>query len=145
VIRRGFWLATGAVLGVAGYRKAARLARTITTSPAAPALTSPGRAVRRLAQPRSTQARLTQARLTQAQLTQAQLTQARAVHERDAVPVTHRIRAAAGFARDVRDGMAEYRDLHQRQLGRRLGSRSSGPPGDRAAASRGGSRGSIQP
>jgi hypothetical protein len=130
VIRRGFWLATGAVLGVAGYRKAARLARTITASPAAPALTSPGRAVSRLTQPRSTQARLTQPR---------------ADHARDAVPVTHRIRAAAGFARDVRDGMAEYRDLHQRQLGRRLGSRSSGPPDDRAAASRGGSRGSMQP
>jgi hypothetical protein len=133
VIRRGFWLATGAVLGVAGYRKAARLARTITASPAAPpALTTPGRAVSRS---RSIRSRAIQPRAIPS----------RAAHARDAVPVTHRIQAAVGFARDVRDGMAEYRDLHPRQLGRRLGSRSSGPPDDRAAASRGGSRGSIQP
>jgi hypothetical protein len=123
VIRRGFWLATGAVLGVAGYRKAARLARTITASPAAPpALTMPSRAVSR-----------------------SRSIQPRAAHARDAVPVTHRIQAAVGFARDVRNGMAESRDLHPRQLGRRLGSRSSGPPDDRAAAGRGGSRGNIQP
>ena len=33
MIRRGFWLAAGAMLGVAGYRKATRLARTITAAP----------------------------------------------------------------------------------------------------------------
>jgi hypothetical protein len=35
VIRRGFWLAAGAVLGVAGYRRATRLARSL-----APAISS---------------------------------------------------------------------------------------------------------
>ncbi len=30
MIRRGFWLATGAVLGVTGYRRATRLARMLT-------------------------------------------------------------------------------------------------------------------
>jgi len=30
MIRRGFWLAAGAVLGIAGYRKAARLGRALT-------------------------------------------------------------------------------------------------------------------
>jgi hypothetical protein len=149
VIRRGFWLATGAVLGVAGYRKAARLARTITASPAAsPALTTPGRAGGRfrLIQPRATQPRALQPRATQPRAVESRLARPRAAAQaRDAVPVTHRIRAAVGFARDVRYGMAEYRDLHPRQLGRRLGSRSSGPPDDRAVAGRGGSRGGIQP
>jgi hypothetical protein len=102
MIRRGFWLAAGAMLGVAGYRKATRLARTITAAPVV-------------------------------------------IQTRAAVPVTHRVREAASFASDVRDGMAEYRDLHPRQLGRRLGNRSSEQPGDRAPAGRGGSQGSIQP
>lgn len=107
MIRRGFWLTAGAVLGVAGYRKATRLARTITAGTAVP---------------------------------RALTTRARAP-----VPRTHRVREATSFARDVRDGMAEYRDLHPRQLGRRLGNRSSEQPGDRAPAGRGGSRGSAQP
>ncbi len=120
MIRRGFWLAAGAVLGVTGYRKAARLARTITVPPA---LTTQVRAGR------------------QARPIDARPAEPRAIESRAGVPVTHRIRAAARFARDVRDGMAEYRDLHPRPLGRRLGTRSSGQPGDRAPASRGG----IQP
>jgi hypothetical protein len=117
MIRRGFWLAAGAMLGVAGYRKAARLARTITAGPAVPrVLTTAARAI-----------------------------EARPIQTRAAVPLTHRVREAASFARDVRDGMAEYRDLHPRQLGRRLGNRSSEQPGDRAPAGRGGSQGSIRP
>jgi hypothetical protein len=35
MIRRGFWLVTGAALGVTGYRRAGRLARTITGGRAA--------------------------------------------------------------------------------------------------------------
>ena len=117
MIRRGFWLAAGAFLGVAGYRKGTRLARTITASPAFPrALTAPPRAI-----------------------------EGRAVEARAAVPLTHRIRAAASFARDVRDGMAEYRDLHPPQLGRRLGTGSAEQPGDHAPAGHGGSLGSIRP
>jgi len=123
VIRRGFWLATGAVLGVAGYRKATRLARTITTAPGVPrALTQ---APRRALAPGSGHARSSQARA--------------------AVPVTDRVRAAASFARDVRDGMAEYRELHPRQLGRRLGNRNAEQPGDRGPAGRGAPPGSIEP
>jgi hypothetical protein len=144
VIRRGFWLATGAVLGVAGYRKAARLARAITVPPA---LTTPGRAGRRV-RPiggRAAGQRAIESRPDEPPLAQARAAPARAGHApapgRPGVPVTDRIRAAVRFARDVRDGMAEYRDLHARPLGRRLGNRNSGPPGDRAPASRGG----IQP
>jgi len=101
-MRRGFWLATGAVLGVTGYRKATRLARTITNAPVAPRTLAPG---------------------------------GRATEARPAVPPSQRIRAAASFVRDVRAGMAEYRDLHRRQLGRRLDSRSA-EPGDRGAPGR---------
>jgi hypothetical protein len=71
MIRRGFWLVTGAALGVTGYRRASRLARTITG----------GRAVARGMQ----------------------------------------LRSAASFVRDVRDGMADYHDLHDGLRGRRLG------------------------
>ena len=132
MIRRGFWLAAGAMLGVAGYRKAGRLARTITAAPPVPrALTRPARGIgARPTEPRSIEPRAIEPR---------------AIQTRAAVPLTHRVREAASFARDVRDGMAEYRDLHPRQLGRRLGNRSSEQPGDRAPAGRGGSQGSIQP
>jgi hypothetical protein len=112
MIRRGFWLAAGAVLGVTGYRKATRLARMITSSPAAPRALAPG---------------------------------GRAAGSRARQPLSLRIGAAAGFARDVRDGMAEYRDLHARQLGRRLDSASAEPAGDHPPAGRGGSRGRLQP
>jgi hypothetical protein len=112
MIRRGFWLAAGAVLGVTGYRKATRLARMITNSPAAPrALMPAGRAA--------------EARVRQ--------------------PARLRIGAAASFARDVRDGMTEYRDLHPKQLGRRLDARSTEASGDHPPAGRGGSRGRLQP
>jgi hypothetical protein len=142
MIRRGFWLAAGAMLGVAGYHKAARLARTITAGPAVPrVLTTAARGIAA----RSIAARSIDARAMEGRAMEARATEARAIQTRAAVPLTHRVREAACFARDVRDGMAEYRDLHRRQLSRRLGSRSSGPPDDRAPASRGGSQGSIQP
>lgn len=112
MIRRGFWLAAGAVLGVTGYRKATRLARLITNPPGAPRALAPG---------------------------------GRAVEARPRQPLTARVGAAAGFARDVRDGMAEYRDLHPRRLGRRLDGRSTGPAGGHPSAGGGDSRGGLQP
>jgi hypothetical protein len=39
MIRRGFWLVAGAAIGVAGYRKATRLARTLTGQSSLPRLT----------------------------------------------------------------------------------------------------------
>jgi hypothetical protein len=59
-MRRGFWLMTGAVIGVASYRKATRLARTLAAQPGRPQLAS-----------------------------------------------------AAGFVREVRAGMADYRAQHE--------------------------------
>jgi hypothetical protein len=114
MMRRGFWLVTGAVLGVTGYRKASRVARTITGGPVpARSLPPPDAAATRPA-----------LRLGPAAYRQA--------------------RSAASFARDVRDGMADYRDLHGRQLGRSLGSRRPQQPAGRAASGRS-QRGSIEP
>jgi hypothetical protein len=82
-MRRGFWLLAGAALGVAGYRRASRLARALTGQ------SRPVRLLTGMSQPPSARARPT-----------------------------------AGFIRDVREGMAEYWDLHRAQLHRTLGSRS---------------------
>jgi hypothetical protein len=85
MIRRGFWLATGAVLGVTGYRRLTRLARVLSV-------------------PRAPGTRPLPGPMTGPQLL--------APSVRGTSHVTRAI-AAARFIRDVRDGMAEYRDLHR--------------------------------
>jgi hypothetical protein len=86
MIRRGFWLAAGAVLGVTGYRRVMRLARALTFPRATGTHSLPGTGPtagpQMLAPPR----------------TKSHV--ARAV-------------ATAKFVHDVREGMAEYRDLHR--------------------------------
>jgi len=99
MIRRGFWLATGVVLGVTGYRRVTRLASVLIV-PHTPGMqslpgASPTAGPRMLAPPARRNSRAS------------------------------RIVAAARFVQDVRDGMAEYRDLHREepdpaQRGRRL-------------------------
>jgi hypothetical protein len=116
MMRRGFWLAAGAVLGVAGYRKASRVARSFQP-PAITRAPVPGRMVS--SSPRALRAGGGEAR--------------------PPVPVAARIRSAASFAHDVREGMAEYRELHGRQLGRSLGNQRDRAPG------RSRQRGSIEP
>jgi hypothetical protein len=97
VIRRGFWLATGAVLGVAGYRRATRLVDGLTRGGAGNATQSArGR----------------------------QEAAGRMVSGRP-VSTAARVEATAGFVRDVRDGVAEYLELHHRELARNLGGRSN--------------------
>jgi hypothetical protein len=105
VIRRGFWLAAGAVVGVAGYRRATRLARALTQKPAG-----------------SVQA--ARSAVSSVQGAAAGLV------------------SAAGFARDVRDGMAEYFDLRRDQGARTLGSQSASArgSGDRSPAEHSSSR-----
>jgi hypothetical protein len=114
MMRRGFWLAAGAVLGVTGYRKASRLARSLTGAPVPGRMLSSGPRALRAGDEVRPPAPVT-------------------------VPVTARIRSAVSFARDVRDGMAEYRELHGRQLGRSLGTQRGRAPGH------GSQRGSIEP
>ncbi len=100
MIRRGFWFATGALAGIAGYRRASRVARTLL--PRADLLAPAGRRLagqgaRRAPRPGGQQC-----------LDRADLGSGRA---------TPGQRAAAGtaaFVRDVRAGMADYLDQHRR-------------------------------
>jgi hypothetical protein len=87
MIRRGFWLAAGAVLGVTGYRRLTRLARILTVprTPGLQSLPGPGSTAR---------------------------PQLMGPPARSRSQVTRAV-AAARFVRDVRDGMAEYRELHR--------------------------------
>ena len=99
MIRRGFWLAAGAVLGVTGYRKATRLARTVVPA-GRPARTG----VLTLAPEPPRRPPL---------LTSRQVLRGAARAGRSAAQ-------GAAFARDVRDGMAEYLDRHAQGAGRTL-------------------------
>src|SRR5258708_25888840 len=122
VIRRGFWLVTGAVLGVTGYRRASRLGRVLTGQardggvlPAGPR--PPGAIGVRWRSP----------------LALTMRTPARAA------PVPRpadRIASAAGFVRDVQEGMAEYWDLHRGDEGRNLGSQGTQATSGGASSSR---------
>jgi len=87
MIRRGFWLTAGVVLGVTGYRRLTRLA-TALTGPPTPGLTSlPGTGGTAGPQMLAPPARRKS--------------------------TAGRVIAAAKFVRDVRDGMAEYREMHR--------------------------------
>jgi hypothetical protein len=99
MIRRGFWVATGAVLGVTGYRRVTRLASMLGVSKSRP---GPGS----VAAPRM---RPAPGRVL-AQTRPGRVAAASGVRTNIARAV-----AAAGFLRDVRDGMAEYWDLHRGQ------------------------------
>jgi hypothetical protein len=86
MIRRGFWLTAGVILGVTGYRRVTRLASALAV-PRAPGIrslpgTGPTAAPQMLAPPAQRRSHAA------------------------------RVVAAARFVQDVRDGMAEYRDLH---------------------------------
>jgi hypothetical protein len=150
MMRRGFWLVTGAVLGVTGYRKATRLARTITGSPVpSRSLTpAPGTAASGPRAVSSGPRAVASGPRAVPSAPPAQVPSASRALGTAALrlgPAAFRqARSAAGFARDVRDGMADYRDLHGRQLGRSLGSRSPQQPAGRAASGRS-RRGSIEP
>jgi hypothetical protein len=116
MIRRGFWLATGAALGVLGYRRATRLARELGFG-----LDSPVAAGRARQHDDSRHVRDSDT-LTG--------------HPRHRAPARPRgtlasVASAVVFVRDVREGMAEYWSLHRGELTRTLGSRS-----DRAASGR---------
>jgi hypothetical protein len=113
MIRRGFWLAAGAALGVAGYRRATRLARGL-------GLPVDGH-------PAAGQARRAKdARQVRGNGNLAD----RSRHAAPAPPrsVIAGVASAALFARDVREGMADYWSQHRGELARTLESR-----GDRIA------------
>jgi hypothetical protein len=122
MIRRGFWLVTGAVLGVTGYRKATQLARTLTGAESAGGTRPlPG----------------TRARL------RAAAPRAAARPGGGASSAVARAASATGFVREMRAGMAEYWDLRRGEQDRGPGGRTLGSQGDSpgyrpdAAAARG--------
>ena len=99
MIRRGLWLLLGAAVGVTGYRRASRLAQSVLPRPA-------GQLALRQSAP----------------LTGRRVLSGAARAGRGAA-------ASAAFARDVRDGVAEYldqQDATHRQAGRTLGSQQGG-------------------
>jgi hypothetical protein len=134
-MRRGLWLAAGAVLGVAGYRRASRMVDTLARG-GLRGVVPPGqhRGGSRGVVPPS-QHRGGSGSARQRAVHGSAVTVTTAVAGRpDAAghPTTGRpastaakIAATAGFVRDVRDGMAEYLELHHRELARNLGSRSN--------------------
>jgi hypothetical protein len=121
VIRRGFWLLTGAVLGVTGYRRVTRLARVLTVPRGADSRSFQGTGSLRRLRPLPAPGRRALAGPQRAQL----LAPARGSRSQLA-----RAAAAAGFVRDVRDGMAEYWDLHRAESDRSAGSRTLGGQSD---------------
>jgi hypothetical protein len=132
MIRRGFWLFAGAALGVTGYRRATRLVQAFTgQSPlGAPAATQQRQAVRLPAATHAVRPGRAQTQLAPPQLAlSAQLASKPAPAKSPPATPAARLAAAAahataaaGFVRDVRDGMAEYWDLHRSESDRTLGS-----------------------
>lgn len=109
MIRRGFWLAAGAALGVMGYRRATRLARGLGFgADGTPAAGQNGR------------------HADSRQVRGNDNLTGRPRHQAPARPrgTIASIVSAAVFVRDVREGMAEYWSLHRGELARTLGSRS---------------------
>ena len=109
MIRRGFWVATGAVLGVTGYRRVTRLASMLSAPKSARSRSAPGSAAgRRMLPPAPGRVLVTRPRRVAWHW----------VAWRRAGAYGRTWRAPwqpAGFLRDVRDGMAEYWDLHRGQ------------------------------
>jgi hypothetical protein len=102
MIRRGFWVAVGAAIGVSGYRRASRLARTVFP-----------------ARPGSARATGSWGRARPAVITGRSLLAAAASAGRGTAQ-------GVAFARDVQEGVAEYLDRRGDQAGRTLGSQQVG-------------------
>jgi hypothetical protein len=94
VIRRGFWLVAGAALGVSGYRRAARLARSITGTPEQRGALLGDRAA----------------------------VLGRAGDDRGQRAQISRGGGTLAFLRDVHEGMTDYLDRHPPRSGPTLGS-----------------------
>jgi hypothetical protein len=106
MIRRGFWLVAGAAIGVAGYRKATRLARTLSGQSSLPRLTPGGGG----------------ASVTPWTVRVGSGARSTAAFVRD---------VRAGMT-EYRVGQANGGALHDGQIGRSLGSRSPENPGGQA-------------
>jgi hypothetical protein len=134
MIRRGFWLAVGAAAGITGYRKATKLARTLTGQQHAPlGAHRQGRPDQLAAFGWAPLASRETAQIAnggngQPAALSAGSPAAAAADRPAPAPWPVRLiagaRATASFVRDVRAGMADYRELHGGRLGRNLGSQA---------------------
>lgn len=129
MIRRGFWLATGAVLGVAGYRRLTRLSRQLSGADLAGQASTAGGVIRPGQLEVERGERGSPAGGT------------RRVERRPKPGTIARVAATVSFIRDVRAGMAEYSDLHRSELARNLRGRSDRISSGRSGASDQGSAG----
>ncbi len=109
MIRRGFWLAAGAVTGIYGYRRVSAVGRRLSASlnPAEPAAALPQGA-------RSAQSARSARRAQSARLARR--------GRRGAIGVA---RETYRFTRDVREGMDLYMARHSAPAGSTLGARDA--------------------
>jgi hypothetical protein len=124
MIRRSVWLGLGAVLGIASYRRAERLVRSVTPAavPAPQRAGLPGPAAGRIAPVQS----------AAGQYTAAQSAAGR-IAARLAIRSARAIGAGtASFARDVRAGMTEYLDSSGEYINRHAGRLGNTLVGQRA-------------
>lgn len=115
MIRRGFWLAAGAVTGIYGYRRVSAVGRRLSASlnPAEPAAALP-QGARSAQSARNTQSARSARRAQSARLARR--------GRRGAIGVA---RETYRFTRDVREGMDLYMARHSAPAGSTLGARDA--------------------
>jgi hypothetical protein len=112
MIRRGVWLVVGAAVGVSGYRRVSRLARSVVPSAAGTQVA-----------PRAAGLVRRRPALSSRQVLAGAARAGRSTAE------------GVAFVRDVRDGMAEYLDRQAQLTGRTLESQQGRPsPGHQRRA-----------
>jgi hypothetical protein len=118
VIRRGFWLAAGAVTGIYGYRRVSAVGRRLSASlnPAEPAAALPQGARSAQNAQRAQNARSAQ------NARRAQSVRLARRGRRGAIGVA---RETYRFTRDVREGMDLYMARHSAPAGSTLGARDA--------------------
>ena len=112
MIRRGFWLAAGAVTGIYGYRRVSAVGRRLSASlnPAEPA-TAPTQSARSTRSARSVQS--------------ARSTRSARLARRGGRGAIGLARETYRFSRDVREGMDLYMARHSAPAGSTLGAQDA--------------------
>ncbi len=133
MIRRSVWLGLGAVLGIASYRRAARLVRSVTPA----AIPAPQRA----GLPGPAAGQSSAGRIASVQSAAGQSAARQSAAGRIAVRLAIRSARAIGagtasFARDVRAGMTEYLDSSGEYINRHAGRLGNTLVGQQARAVR---------
>jgi fermentation-respiration switch protein FrsA (DUF1100 family) len=129
VIRRGFWLTLGAVIGVTGYRRAARLARSVLPAAISQGQLTHARRGARALSAGEDRAPKDRALSRGGTRREQDYDRGRELPGREelgrralaaAASAGRSAAASAAFVRDVRDGMAEYLNRHEARPPRSL-------------------------